>query len=142
MNLKIIIESVEIDREYIKENVIDFIKSVKNSMKNLLNDLLKLKANRIKKRDEKENLFRARLYDFFSNFAYRSKSTKDCSFNFFKKNDVSIDNATTILNSVTEMTKKRKKSVSISHFSSELFKIDILLHRKIISQTLLYRSRI
>ena len=120
----------------------DFIKSVKNSMKNSLNDLLKLKANRIKKRDEKEDLFRARLDDFFSNFAYRSESTENYSFNSFKENNVNINDATTISNSMTEMTKKRKKSVLISYFSSELFKTDIWLHKKIISQTLLYRSRI
>ena len=90
-----------------------------------MNNLLKLRINRIKKRDEKENLFRARLDDFFSNFAYRSESTKNCSFNFFKKNDVNIDNATTILSSVTEMTKRREKSISINHFLNELFKIDI-----------------
>ena len=120
----------------------DFIKSVKNSMKDSLNDLLKLRANRIKKRDEKKNFFRARLYDFFLNFAYRSESTEDYSFNSFKKNDVSIDDATIILSSVTKMTKKKEKSVSISHFSSELFKINILLHKKIIDQTFFYRSQI
>ena len=103
----------------------DFIKSVKNSMKNSLNDLLKLRTNRIKKRDEKENLFRARLDDFFSNFVYRSESTEDYSFNSFKKNNVNINDATTILSSVIKMTKKRKKNVSISHFLSELFKTDI-----------------
>ena len=83
-------------------------------MKNSLNDLLKLRTNRIKKRDEKENLFRARFYDFFSNFAYRSESTENCSFNFFKKNDVSINDATTILSSMTKMTKKKKKRIDQS----------------------------
>ena len=94
-------------------------------MKNSLNDLLKLKTNRIKKCDEKENFFRARLNNFFSNFAYRSELTEDCSFNFFKENDVSINDATIISSSMTEMTKKREKSVLISYSSSELFKTDI-----------------
>ena len=107
-------------------------------MKDSLNNLLKLKINRIKKRDEKENFFRARFYDFFSNFACRSELIENYSFNFFKENDVNINDATIISSSMTEMTKKRKKSISINHFSSELFKIDILLHRKIISQIFFY----
>ena len=98
---------------------------MKNLIKDSLNDLLKLRANRIKKRDEKENFFRARLDDFFSNFAYCSESTEKYSFNSFKENDVNINDATTISSSVTEITKRRKKSVSISHFSNELFKTDI-----------------
>ena len=82
-------------------------------MKNSLNDLLKLRTNRIKKRDEKENFFRAHFYDFSSNFVYRSESTEDCSFNFFQKNNVNIDDATTISSSVTEMTKKKKMYRSV-----------------------------
>ena len=140
MNLKITIEDIETDRKYIKENITNFNKSVKNSMKDSLNNLLKLKTNRIKKRDEKENLFRARFDNFFSNFTFRNQSTENCSSNFFKKNNVNISDVTIILNSITEIMKK--KSVSISHFSSELFKTNILLHKKIISQTFFYRSRI
>ena len=78
-------------------------------MKNLLNDLLKLKANRIKKRDEKEDLFHAHFDDLFSNFVYCNESTENYLFNSFKKNDVNINDATTILNSMTEMTKKKKR---------------------------------
>ena len=87
---------------------------MKNSIKNLLNDLLTLRTNRNKKRDEKENLFFARFDDFFSNFAYRNESTKDCSFDFLKENDVSIDDTTLILNSVAETIEEKKKKISIN----------------------------
>ena len=89
----------------------NLFKSVKKLMKSLLNDLLKLRKNCIKKRDEKENLFRARLDNFLSNFVYRSKSTESCLYNFFKKNDVNINDAITILNSIIEMTKKKEKRI-------------------------------
>ena len=42
--------------------------------------------------NKKENLSYARFNDFFSNFAYRSESTENCSINFFKENNISIDN--------------------------------------------------
>ena len=109
MNLKIIIDDVEIDRKYIKEDVTNSVKFVKNLMKNSLNDLLTLRTNRNKKRDEKENLFFIHFDDFFSNFVYRSESTKNCSFNFLKKNNVSIDDATLISNSIVETIEKKKK---------------------------------
>ena len=114
MNLKIIIESVEIDREYIEENVINFVKFVKNSIKDSLNDLLMLKTNRNKKRDEKENLFSARFDDFFSNFVYRNESTENYSFDFLKKNDVNIDDATLILSSIVETIEEKEKRISIN----------------------------
>ena len=114
MNLKIIIDDVEIDRKYIKRNVADFVKFVKNSMKNSLNDLLTLRTNRNKERDGKENFFSARLDDFFSNFVYRSESTEDCSSDFLKENDVSIDDATLILSSIAETVEEKKKKISIN----------------------------
>ena len=83
-------------------------------MKNLLNDLLTLKTNRNKKRDEKENLFSARFDDFFLNFAYRNESTENCSFDFLKKNDVSINDATLILSSIVKTIEKKKKRISIN----------------------------
>ena len=112
--MKIIIDDVEIDRKYIEEDVTNFVKFVKNSMKNLLNDLLTLRTNRNKERDEKKNFFFARFDDFFSNFVYRSESTKDCSFNFLKENDVNIDDAMLILNSVAETIEKKEKRISIN----------------------------
>ena len=57
LNLKIIIEDIETDRKYIEKNITNFIKVVKNSMKNSLNDLLTLKINRNKKRNKKEIFF-------------------------------------------------------------------------------------
>ena len=83
-------------------------------MKNSLNDLLTLRANRNKKRDEKEDFFFARLDDFFSNFVYRSELTENCSSDFLKENDVSIDDATLILNSIAETIKKKEKKISIN----------------------------
>ena len=73
-----------------------------------------LKINRNKERNEKENLFSARFDDFFSNFAYRNELTKNCSFDFLKKNDVSIDNATLILNLIVKTIEKREKRISIN----------------------------
>ena len=61
----------------------------------------------------KKNLFYARLYDFFSNFAYCSKSTENYLFNSFKKNDVNINDATIILSLMTEITKRKKTYRSI-----------------------------
>ena len=109
MNLKIIIDDIEIDREYIKENITDFVKFVKNLMKDSLNDLLTLKANRNKKPDEKKNFFFARFDNFFLNFTYRSKLTKNYSFNFLKKNDININDATLILNSIIETIEEKEK---------------------------------
>ena len=83
-------------------------------MKNSLNDLLTLKANCNKERDEKKNIFSARLDDFFSNFVYRNESTENCSFNFLKENDVSIDDATLILNSIVETIEEKEKRISIN----------------------------
>ena len=83
-------------------------------MKNSLNDLLTLRANRNKKRDGKEDLFFARFDDFFSNFAYRSESTKNYSSDFLKENNVNIDDATLILNSVVETVEEREKRISIN----------------------------
>ena len=123
MNLKIIIENVEIDRKYIEEDVIDFVKLVKNSMKNSLNNLLTLKTNRNKERNKKEDFFFARFDDFFLNFAYRNELTKNCLFNFLKKNDVNIDDATLILNSIAETIEKRKKkyrSINFKTYHSKL----------------------
>ena len=92
-------------------------------MKDLLNDLLKLKTNRIKKRDEKENLSRTRFDDLFSNFTYRNESTKNYSFNFFKKNNVNINDATTILNSITKMMKRKKKAYQSVIFQASYLKL-------------------
>ena len=78
-------------------------------MKNSLNDLLTLKTNRNKERDEKENLFSARLDDFFSNFVYRSESTKNYSFDSLKENNVNIDDATLISSSIAETIEEKKK---------------------------------
>ena len=83
-------------------------------MKNSLNDLLTLKTNRNKERDEKKDLFFTRLDDFFSNFAYRNKSKENCSFDSLKKNDVNIDDTTLILSSVAETIEERKKRISIN----------------------------
>ena len=112
--MKIIIDDVEIDQEYIKKNVTDFVKFVKNSMKNSLNDLLTLKINRNKERDEKKDFSFAHFDDFFSNFVYRNESTEDCSSDFLKKNDVSIDDATLISSSVAETIEKKKKRILIN----------------------------
>ena len=108
MNLKRIIKDVEIDRKYIEQNVINFVKFIKNLIKSLLNDLLTLKTNRNKKRDKKEYFFFACFDDFFSNFVYRNKLTKNCSFNFLKENDINIDNATLISSSIAETIEKKR----------------------------------
>ena len=109
--MKIIIENVEIDRKYIKENITNFVKFVKNSIKDLLNDLLTLRTNRNKKRNEKENLFSARFNDFFSNFVYRNESTENYSFNFLKENNINIDNAILISSLIAETIEEKKKNI-------------------------------
>ena len=80
-------------------------------MKDLLNNLLMLKTNRNKKRDEKENLFFAHFDDFFSNFVYYNELTKDCLFDFLKKNDVSINDATLISSSIVKIIEEKKKNI-------------------------------
>ena len=83
-------------------------------MKNSLNDLLMLKANRNKKRNKKEDFSFARFNDFFSNFTYYNESIKNCSFDFLKENNVNINDVTLILNSIAETVEKRKKKISIN----------------------------
>ena len=89
---------------------------MKSSMKNSLNDLLTLKTNHNKERDEKENLFFTCFDNFFSNFAYRNESTQDCSSDFFKKNNVNINDGTLISSSIVETIEEKEKRISINWF--------------------------
>ena len=63
---------------------------------------------------KKKDFFFTHFDDFFSNFAYCNKSTKDYSIDFLKENDVNINDATLILSSVVETIEKKEKKISIN----------------------------
>ena len=114
MNLEIITDGVEADRGYIEGDVADSVKPVENPMKDSLDDLLALRANRNKERGGKEDLSSARLDGFFSDSAYRSGSTEGCSSGPLEENGVSIDGATLIPSPVAETVGGREKRVPIN----------------------------